>query len=87
MNNKNSNRIGAYIKLLREKKLLNQRELGEMVNVTQPAIADIESGRRRPSLPLLIKIAEALDSTPNIILGVEPLEAAQPTPDLQPKPA
>ena len=83
----NNDRIGTHIKLLRERKLLNQRELGEKVNVTQPAIADIESGRRRPSLPLLIKIAKVLDSTPNIILGVEPFAVSQPDPDAQPEPA
>jgi transcriptional regulator with XRE-family HTH domain len=44
---------------LRQRKKLTQRALADLADVPQPTIAEIESGRREPSLTLLSRLAEA----------------------------
>ena len=53
-----------YRTLIREKrkeKGLSQGKLAELVQVSQPFIAEIESGRKKPSVDVLMKICEVLD--------------------------
>ncbi len=53
-----------YRTLIREKrkeKGLSQGKLAELVQVSQPFIAEIESGRKKPSLDVLMRICEALE--------------------------
>ena len=47
----------------REKKGLSQSALAKLVGVSQPAINQVESGARTPSLALLMKICDALEIT------------------------
>ena len=44
----------------REAQNLTQQELGKRIGVGQSTIADIETGRRKPSLPLLAKLCRFL---------------------------
>ena len=46
---------------LRERRNLTQVELAKTADVSQSTIAQIESGRKDPSLSTLIKLAKALD--------------------------
>lgn len=46
---------------LRKAKGLTQRELAKAANLTQPAIARLESKVVTPQLDTLIKVADALD--------------------------
>ena len=46
---------------LRKEKNLTQSTLASMLNVTQGTISMIESGERKPSFDLLVKLAKALD--------------------------
>ena len=39
---------------------LSQRQLAKMIDVSQPFINEIESGRKKPSLDVLYQICEAL---------------------------
>lgn len=39
---------------------MSQRELAEKCGITQSHLCDIEQGRNNPSLPVAIKIAQAL---------------------------
>jgi len=55
-------RIIRQILALRRKKNLTQEQLAKLTGAKQPSIARIESGRHDPSLRLLGKIAEALDT-------------------------
>lgn len=53
-----------YRQLIREKrkeKGLSQGKLAELVQVSQPFIAEIESGRKKPSVDVLMKICAVLD--------------------------
>jgi transcriptional regulator with XRE-family HTH domain len=48
---------------------MTQAELGEKVGVSQQMIYQLEKGLRVLSVPMLISISEALECTPNDILG------------------
>ena len=53
-----------YRTLIREKrkeKGLNQERLAKLVQVSQPFIAEIESGRKKPSVDVLMRICAVLD--------------------------
>ena len=53
-----------YRTLIREKrkeKGLSQERLAKLVQVSQPFIAEIESGRKKPSVYVLMRICAVLD--------------------------
>ena len=53
-----------YRTLIREKrkeKELSQERLAKLVQVSQPFIAEIESGRKKPSVDVLMRICAVLD--------------------------
>lgn len=62
-----SDRIRHY----RKAKKLTQSELSELLFVSPGYITEIEAGRRTPSLPLLKKIFELLDCSPNDLFEYE----------------
>lgn len=47
---------------------LSQAELAERADMTQPQISTIEGGGTVPTLPLLARLAKALDASLNIAL-------------------
>ncbi len=49
------------IKEIRTKKNITQNELAEILGITQPSLAAIESSKRTPKLETLTRIAAALD--------------------------
>jgi len=61
-------KIGARIKGYRNEKGLSQEELGIKVSVDHRHISGIESGRKSPSLELIIRIANALEVSADDIL-------------------
>ena len=63
-----SKSIGARRRYFRKKKKLSQEALAEMVSVNNDHISRIESGRVRPSLQLLVAIANALEVSIDDIL-------------------
>ena len=53
-----------YRTLIREKrkeKGLSQERLAKLVQVSQPFIAEIENGRKKPSVDVLMRICAVLD--------------------------
>lgn len=54
--------IGSNIRLKRGEKFLNQADLAERVGLTRTSIVNIEQGRQHPTIHLLWRIAEALDT-------------------------
>ena len=52
------------IKLIRIKKGISQMELSLRSNLSQSFIANIEKGKKQPSVVTLIKIADALEVNP-----------------------
>lgn len=57
------------IKQLREAAGMSQRELGERIGISGPAVAMWESGENRPSLTNLEKLADVLGVSVDAILG------------------
>ena len=57
---KNTNQLGELLKARREGLGLTQRRLAEKLGVEASHVAFIESGRRKPSLRLVAKIADTL---------------------------
>jgi transcriptional regulator with XRE-family HTH domain len=55
---------------------LKQRELGERVSVSNLSISLYETGRNKPTLATLIKLAEALGLSTDYLLGL----TADPSP-------
>ena len=65
--------IGKNIKSLREEKKLSQDQLAEMLFVTRQTISNYETGRSRPDVEMLTRIADILGVDANtVIYGVEP---------------
>ena len=55
---------------------LTQEELARKMGTTQPAVARLESGRSRPSMRTLERLAEATGS--RLLISFAPLEAKRP---------
>ena len=63
-------RIGKRISEFRRAKKLSQFQLAELAEVTDSYICHIETGRKKPSLESLVRIASALGITlDRILLG------------------
>ena len=60
-----------FVRDLRHRAGLSQRALAAASGVPQPTIAEIERGRREPSLSLLSRLAEATGQV--LTVGVEPI--------------
>ena len=55
--------VGENILKLRKRKKFTQKELAELVGVSHPRISEIEKGKANPTLSLLSRIADALETT------------------------
>lgn len=74
------------VRNLRRERGYSVRELSERAGISQPFIADIESGRGTPSLNSLVGLARGFDMTVmELLAGVddmgEPVPPAPPMPD------
>ncbi|MBE3586531.1 MAG: helix-turn-helix transcriptional regulator [Thermoanaerobacter sp.] len=61
--------IGKRIKELREQLGLTQEELAEKVGISRSALANYESGLREPKGDILVRFANALNTTTDYLLG------------------
>ena len=62
---------GNQISQLRKQLSLTQRELAEKLHVTDKAVSKWERGINFPDLGLMEALAEALETTPAVLLGLE----------------
>jgi len=62
--------LGRTVRELREQRGWSQTELAAAAAMTQPAVARFEAGGTVPSLPVLDRLATALDA--NLIVRVTP---------------
>lgn len=60
--------VGAEIKRRRENVGITQEDLARVVCVSRSAIAQYENGYKLPSIEVLFRIADALETTPTAIL-------------------
>lgn len=69
--------FGDKLKALRKSKKLTQAELASKIGVSKWAVTSYEQGRTSPSIEVLIKICETLDTSSDYMLGISdtlPLE-------------
>ena len=63
--------IGKRLRELRIKKGMSQQELGTAIGVTKVSVCGYESGSRIPNLEKLTKLADALQTSTDYLLGRE----------------
>lgn len=67
--------IGSNIRNARMQRNITQEDLAERLFITRQAVSSYETGRTRPDIEMLIKIAEALDTDTNTLLYGPPQTA------------
>ena len=60
--------IGKNIKELRQLKNLTQDQLAEKLFVTRQTVSNYETGKSRPDVDMLTRIAETLDADLNAVI-------------------
>jgi len=63
--------IGTRIKSIRESVNLNQDKFGESIGISQGAVSDIETGKIKPTKPILLAIQYRYSVSPKEILTGE----------------
>ena len=61
---------GGIIRYLRTKNKLSAKELSRILNISESSISLYESGKRTPSISLIIKIADYFNVSTDFLLGV-----------------
>ncbi|MGB4437673.1 MAG: helix-turn-helix transcriptional regulator [Sedimentibacter sp.] len=61
---------GKIIRDLRIKNKLSSKELSKILNISESAISLYESGKRTPSISLIIKMADYFNVSTDYLLGV-----------------
>lgn len=64
----NYTEVGRRMAKRRKELSLKQREVCEMVDANYKYISNLETGRSVPSLEMIMKLCEALDTTPDYLL-------------------
>jgi transcriptional regulator with XRE-family HTH domain len=57
------------LRVLREERLLTQKDLAVKTGLTVATISRLENGQRRPRFTTLRKLAEALGVTPQVLVN------------------
>lgn len=60
--------LGKRIKKLRKEQKMSQERLAELIDVSTPHMSNIENGKTKFSLQVLIDLASALGTTPDALL-------------------
>ncbi len=69
--------VGERISAKRKEKGLTQRQLAEMVHVTDKAVSKWEQGKNFPDLTVIEPLSVALDTSPAELLGFDEKSAAE----------
>jgi transcriptional regulator with XRE-family HTH domain len=73
-------RFRESLRALRERRGLTQGGLGARAGVAAAVISHFETGQRVPSLDSLVKLADALDVSVDVLIGRASVDAAQVDP-------
>ena len=60
--------LSERLKQIRKAKDLTQQELGELLDVSKQAVANVESGHNKPSIEFISKLIENLNINSNWLL-------------------
>lgn len=69
-----SKKVGSFITALRKEKGLTQKQLAQMLNVTDKAVSRWETGKGYPDIEILVLLSETLDISVNELLSGKRLE-------------
>ena len=64
-------KFNIKLKELRKEKHLTQKQLAQMLDISESCYGGYEQGYREPDFKTLIKICKALDVTSDYLLGLE----------------
>lgn len=64
------NEMSKKLKQKRKQQGLTQAQLSARVGITQAFLAEIESGRKRPSIEVLEKLCDSLGCSADYLLGI-----------------
>ena len=64
-----STMLAANLRRLRERRKLTQQDLAERSGVPRPTLAHLESGEANPTLSVLVRVAEALGTSIEELIG------------------
>ena len=67
-------RVGAQVRDARSSMAMTQTALADVTGLDESAIRAIETGRRGVSIETLLKLADALEVLPSMLLGEDPPE-------------
>jgi transcriptional regulator with XRE-family HTH domain len=73
--------IGENIRAKRVQKCLNQVQFASLIGISQTHLSQIELGKKKPSLDLLVVISKALECSINDLIqdDANPLEPVRDT--------
>ena len=60
--------IGKRVKIYRKARKMSQEELAEVIDISVPHMCNIENGKTKFSLPILVGLANALQVRPDMLL-------------------
>ena len=61
-------KFGEKLRILRQRRGLTQKELGDMLNVHQTHVWRLEQDKKTPHVAMVLKIAELFGVTPNDLI-------------------
>lgn len=64
-------KFGEKLRVLRKKKGLTTRELGDLLTVHQTHISQLETGRKVPNAAMILKIADLFGVTTDLLMRDE----------------
>ena len=70
--------FGAAVRIRREELGLSQEALGYKAKVHRTYVSDVERGARNPTVRVMWKLADALDTKPSVLLGIAEEALADP---------
>jgi transcriptional regulator with XRE-family HTH domain len=76
-------RLGERLRELRERRGLSGRAAATYLQISNAHVSDLENGKAKPSLELLVKLADYYHTSADYLLGLEPA----PPPALEPEEA
>ncbi len=71
-------KIHEQIQKLRKQRGLSQSDLGELIDMSQQAIASYECGTREPNVESLLKLAGAFKISLDQLFGQKPIPPIEP---------
>lgn len=76
--------FGRELRKMRQQRRLTQEKLAELVDLSVPYISHLERGTKKPSMEVLIRLAEILDVTVDRLLsGNQVTDSAAYYPEVQ----